>query len=78
MGGEMADRPVVARKFEPMKAGDSVEGKTRMSVRLVVQPASTPKRGRRGKGDVLRQSGDRKRLKRTDVKIGCKIPNIIG
>lgn len=43
MGCEMADRPVVARKSEPMKAGDSMEGKTRMSVRRVAQPASASK-----------------------------------
>ena len=35
----MADRPVVARKSEPVKAGDRLEDKTRMSVRLVAQRA---------------------------------------
>jgi hypothetical protein len=34
MGCEMADCPVVARKSEPMKAGDGVEGKTWMSMRI--------------------------------------------
>jgi hypothetical protein len=35
MGCEMADRSVVASKSEPMKAGNSVEDKTRMSMRQV-------------------------------------------
>jgi hypothetical protein len=33
MGCEMADCSVVASKSEPMKAGNSVEGKTWMSMR---------------------------------------------
>jgi hypothetical protein len=33
MGCEMADRSVVASKSEPMKAGNSLEGKTWTSMR---------------------------------------------
>jgi hypothetical protein len=61
MGCEMADRSVVAIKFEPMKAGNSLEGKTRMSMRARKKTQSHnllpfQKREDRGKGDVLRQS----------------------
>lgn len=69
MGCEMADRSVVASKFGPMKAGNRLEEKTRMSMRLefffecnwsekkVVSYTllSLQKRRDRGEGDVLRQ-----------------------
>jgi hypothetical protein len=36
MGCEVADRSVVASKSEPMKAGNSLEGKTWMSMRGLI------------------------------------------
>jgi hypothetical protein len=63
MGCEMADRSVVASKSEPMKAGNSLEEKTRMSMRTRGKKKTQShnllplqKREDRGKGDVLRQS----------------------
>jgi hypothetical protein len=61
MGCEMADGSVVASKSEPMKAGNSLEEKTRMSMRTRKKTQShnllpLQKRDDRGKGDVLRQS----------------------
>jgi hypothetical protein len=62
MGCEMADRPVVVSKSEPMKAGNSLEDKTRMSMRTRKKKTQShnllplQKREDRGKGDVLRQS----------------------
>lgn len=61
MGCEMADRSVVASKSEPMKAGNSLEGKTRMSMRARKKTQShnllsLQKKEDRGKGDVPRQS----------------------
>lgn len=56
----MADRSVVANKSEPMKAGNSLEGKTWMSMRARKKTQShnllsLQKREDRGKGNVLRQ-----------------------
>jgi hypothetical protein len=69
MGCEVADHSVVASKSEPMKAGNSLEGKTWMSMRGFFFEAIVSfgnceshnllplqKREDRGKGNVLRQS----------------------
>jgi hypothetical protein len=58
----MAVRSVVANKSEPMKAGNSLEGKTWMSMRARKKKITQShnllplqKREDRGKGNVLRQ-----------------------
>jgi hypothetical protein len=68
MDCEMAERSVVASKFEPMKAGNRPEDNARMSMRgFIVQDRRSSKakshnllplqkREDRGKGNVLRQS----------------------
>lgn len=37
MSYKVADDPVVVMKFRPVKAGNSVEGKTEMTQQLVVE-----------------------------------------